>query len=135
MFTMSMGIMNGEIRFGPRSISTRCCSAVVCSPPMPEPMNTPISSRSTLSSSMPGVHQGLIAGVNAELGEAVGALEFLGGGKGGAGLKSFTSAAIWQSKGGGVKGGDLSDAALAGQQIGSRTCPLAAPARKPPPGR
>ena len=53
MLLMSMGIMNGESRPGPRSSKILCCSMVVARPPMPEPMMTPISSRFSLSSSRP----------------------------------------------------------------------------------
>ncbi len=53
MLLMSMGIMNGESRPGPRSNRILCCAVVVSSPPMPEPMMTPISSQLSLSSSAP----------------------------------------------------------------------------------
>ncbi len=53
MLLMSIGIMNGESRPGPRSSKILCCSAVVCSPPMPEPRMTPISSRFSFSRSRP----------------------------------------------------------------------------------
>ena len=46
-------IMNGDNRPGPRSIRILCCSVTVSSPPIPEPMNTPTSSRFTRSSSNP----------------------------------------------------------------------------------
>jgi hypothetical protein len=53
MLEISMGIMKGESRPGPRCIRTVCCSSVVCRPPMPEPMKAPISSRFTFSRSRP----------------------------------------------------------------------------------
>ncbi len=53
MLLMSIGIVKGETRPGPRSVKTMSWSAVVCNPPMPEPMMTPISSRFSFSSSSP----------------------------------------------------------------------------------
>src|SRR6185503_17123001 len=53
MFEMSMGIMNGESRPGPRSNSTFNCSLVVWRPQMPEPMNAPTWSGSVLVKSIP----------------------------------------------------------------------------------
>lgn len=53
MLLMSIGIMKGDNRLGPRSNSTFTWAVVVSSPPMPEPRMTPISSRFSLSSSAP----------------------------------------------------------------------------------
>ena len=53
MFRISIGIMNGDMRPGPLVKRMLCWSEVVCRPPMPEPMNTPISSRFSLSKSSP----------------------------------------------------------------------------------
>ena len=38
---ISLGIMKGEMRSGPRSNSTECCSSISSSPPMPLPTSTP----------------------------------------------------------------------------------------------
>jgi len=53
MFEISMGIMNGDSRPGPRSSKIFNCSLVVCKPPMPDPRNTPISSQFSLARSRP----------------------------------------------------------------------------------
>ena len=84
MFEMSIGIMKAESRSGPRSSRTVHCSETVCRPPMPEPMNTPISSRLTRFKVQTRIAQGLPAGINAELGKAVRAPDLLGRGKRGA---------------------------------------------------
>lgn len=41
------GMKNGETRFGPRSLISTAVSAIEDSPPMPEPIMTPVRSRSS----------------------------------------------------------------------------------------
>jgi hypothetical protein len=38
---MNIGMKNGLTRFGPCSMSLRCCSSKVAMPPMPLPKTTP----------------------------------------------------------------------------------------------
>ena len=63
------------------------------------------------------VAQGLPGGVQAKLGEAVGAPDFLGGGQGGAGVECLHLAGDLRIEPGGVEAGDAADAAPAGQQV------------------
>ena len=53
MSVIIIGIKNGLIRRGPRSMSVRDCCSKVCIPPIPELTITPIRSLSSLSKSMP----------------------------------------------------------------------------------
>ena len=97
MLRMSMGIMNAESRSGPRSSRTLHCSETVCKPPMPEPMNTPTSSRFTLSRSRPESRKACQPACTANCAKRSVRRISLGDGSAGRGSKSFTSAAIWQS--------------------------------------
>src|SRR6266853_1971741 len=51
--TISLGIMNGETRLGPRSKSVQCCSSISLRPPIPLPVTTPYRYASPLEKSMP----------------------------------------------------------------------------------
>src|ERR1043166_825841 len=97
MFRMSMGIMNGESRPGPLFSRTLCCSSVVAKPPMPEPMNTPISSRLTFSRSSPESINAWCPALTPNWVNRSARRASLGEGNELAPLKSFTSAAIWVS--------------------------------------
>ena len=126
MFEMSIGIMKGESRSGPRSSRTLHCSVTVCSPPMPEPMNTPISSRLTRSRSSPESRKACQAACTPNWEKRSVRRISLGDGKAGSGSKSFTSAAICAVELGRVEAGDPVDAALAGDQVGPEGIDLVA---------
>ena len=99
MLLMSIGIMNGESRPGPRSSKILTCAVVVSSPPMPEPRMTPISSRLTLSRSTPESLSACQPAWTPNCEIAVRAADFLGRRKRGRQDRSpCTSPAIWVSK-------------------------------------
>src|ERR1044071_9044160 len=94
MLEISMGIMNGDKRSGPRSSRTLCCSAVVCNPPIPEPMKTPHSLRSILFRSSPESRNACQAAWTPYCEKrSVRRISF-GDGNAGVGSKFLTSAAI-----------------------------------------
>jgi hypothetical protein len=64
-----------------------------------------------------GIQQGLVAGENAKLREAVGALEFLGRGKRGGGIEVLDLGGNLAIEAGGVEGADPVNAALAGRDL------------------
>ena len=117
MFEMSIGIMKAESRPGPRSSRTWHCSETVCRPPMPEPMNTPISSRLTRFRSRPESRRAWPGGMDAELGKAVGAPDFLGRREGGKRVEILDLGGNLAVELRGIEAGDPGDAALAGEQV------------------
>src|SRR5262245_7514417 len=100
---ISIGIMNGESRPGPLFKRIECCSAVVSRPPIPEPMKTPIWSRSTLFKSRPESIRACHAACTPNWAKRSERRASLGEGKAGEASKCFTSPAICVSKGAGSK--------------------------------
>jgi hypothetical protein len=116
MLLMSIGIMNGESRPGPRSSKILSCSVVVDKPPMPEPMMTPISSRFSRSRSRPE-SSAPMPGINAELRITVRAPDFLRRRKRRERIKIFHLAGDLRVERRRVEGGDAVNAALAGNEV------------------
>ena len=110
---MSIGIMNGESRPGPRSSRILCCSLGRLQAADAGADEHADFIAIDFVQIEAGILQRLPTGINAELGEAIRAADFLRRRKGGRGSKFFTSAAIWRVKLRRVKGGDSVDAALA----------------------
>ena len=118
--------MNGESRPGPRSSRILCCSVVVCSPPMPEPMIHADFVAVHLVQIEPGILERLPCGIDAELRETVGAPDLLGRRERGAGIEILHLAGDLCVERRRVEGGDSVDAALAGNQASRkrrRRCP------------
>src|SRR6266498_1363277 len=103
MFKMSIGIMKGERRPGPLLSRMMCWSAVVSRPPMPEPMNTPISSRSAWFKSRPESSNACQAACTPNWAKRSERRASLAEGKAGAGSNPLTSPAMRVSKGAGSK--------------------------------
>ena len=97
MFRINAGIMKGDSRPGPLLSRTMCCSSVVCRPPMPEPIITPISSRLDFSRSRPESSNAWCPANTPKRAKRSMRRASLELGNAGAGSKFFTSPAILQS--------------------------------------